>query len=214
MREKYIFDMLIPGSKKLKVFIAPVQVAEEAPLTLSRLAEQVQTCANCQLCNGATQVVFGEGNPQAELMFVGEGPGAEDDKQGTPFVGEAGQLLDKILTAAEIAREEIYIANVVKCLAPADRKPQKSEIEACLPYLWQQIKLIQPKIIVCLGSIASQALLGPALRVSSARGTWHDLEGMRVMPMYHPAALLHDPAKKRPTWEDIQKVRDAYRSLK
>lgn len=213
MREVYLFDMLIAGQNKLKVSIAPVQVAAETPFTLLQLAEQAQSCGNCQLRKGATRVVFGKGNPQADLMFVGEGPGAEDDKQGTPFVGEAGQLLDKILVAAGINREAVYITNVIKCFPAEERKPNKSEIEACMLHLRQQINVIQPKIIVCLGSMATQALLGPAVRVSSIRGTWHDIEGIQVMPMYHPAALLRDSAKKRPTWEDIQKVRDAYRSL-
>lgn len=213
MREKNLFDLLAPAgkNKEQKRILRPVPPPGLPPL--DRLAQDVADCRNCRLRDGAVQVVFGEGNPQARLMFVGEGPGAEEDAQGLPFVGAAGQLLNKILTAAEISRSEVYIANVVKCRPPANRTPQKDEVSACLPHLQRQIALIRPDIIVCLGSLATQALVDPDARVSAVRGRWFEKDGVRLMPTYHPAALLRDPSKKRPVWQDIQQVRDLYRSL-
>jgi DNA polymerase len=145
-------------------------------------------------------------------MLIGEGPGADEDKLGRPFVGKAGELLDKILAAVDINREEVYITNVVKCHPPENRTPQKDETAACLPYLREQIQIINPQIIVALGAVATQAMLGPEARITKVRGTWHELGDIQVMPTYHPAALLRDPAKKRPVWQDIQSVRDAYRN--
>jgi len=147
-------------------------------------------------------------------MFVGEGPGETEDQLGRPFVGRAGQLLDRILTASGFAREEVYIANAVKCRPPGNRQPGTDEAEACLPWLRAQIRLIRPKLIVCLGAAATGILLDPKLRITSARGKWHDRNGLRYMPTFHPAALLRDPSKKRPVWEDMKKVRAEYERLR
>lgn len=185
------------------------------PQTLEELKNSIADCRKCNLASNRINVVFGEGNPFALLMFVGEGPGADEDRLGRPFVGAAGQLLDRILAACDITREEVYIANIVKCRPPGNRVPLKEEAEACLPYLRRQIELIKPRIIVLLGSTALQYLVGSAARITKMRGQWLDkLFGAQVMPTYHPAALLRDPGKKRPVWEDFQKIRDAYLSLK
>lgn len=185
------------------------------PQTLEELKNSIAGCQKCNLAGNRTNVVFGEGNPLALLMFIGEGPGADEDRLGRPFVGAAGQLLDRILVACGITRGEVYIANIVKCRPPGNRVPLREEAEACLPYLRRQIELIKPRIIVLLGSTALQYLVGSEARITKMRGQWLDQPfGARVMPTYHPAALLRDPGKKRPAWEDFQKIRDAYFSLK
>lgn len=183
------------------------------PRTLEELRREVEGCARCPLAQGRTNVVFGEGNPHARLMLVGEGPGAEEDRLGRPFVGAAGQLLDRILAAAGITREEVYIANIVKCRPPGNRVPLRAEAEACLPWLERQIQLINPRIIVVLGSTALQYLVDPQARITVFRGRWVEKGGIRIMPTYHPAALLRDPTKKRDAWEDFKKIRDAYREI-
>lgn len=185
------------------------------PQTLEELKKSVAACQKCGLAAGRTNVVFGEGNPFALLMLIGEGPGADEDRLGRPFVGAAGQLLDRILSACGITREEVYIANIVKCRPPGNRVPLKEEAEACLPYLRRQIELIRPRLIVLLGSTALHYLIGGGTGITKMRGQWlGPIFGARVMPTYHPAALLRDPSKKRPVWEDFQKVRDAYFALK
>lgn len=185
------------------------------PQTLEELKRTVSQCQKCSLAAGRTNVVFGEGNPFALLMLIGEGPGADEDRLGRPFVGAAGQLLDKILAACGIAREEVYIANIVKCRPPGNRVPFKEEAEACLPYLRRQIELIRPKLILLLGATALHYLLGVGSGITKMRGEWlGPYFGAKVMATYHPAALLRDPSKKRPAWEDFQKVRDAYFALK
>lgn len=170
-------------------------------------------CKRCPLRQGARGVVFGEGNPEASIMFVGEGPGADEDKLGRPFVGAAGQLLDRILAAAGLLRQDVYIANVVKCRPPANRVPHREEIEACLPLLQGQIELIDPPIIVCLGSVASRALIRPDFAITRERGYWYELDNRLVMPTFHPAALLRDPGKKKAVWEDIQLVVKLYTQI-
>lgn len=218
MRDKTIFDLLAaysseppPAGANFLDHLAPT-TGENS--TLAALIAEASSCSRCRLRGFATQVVFADGDPSADLMLVGEGPGAEEDRQGLPFVGAAGQLLNRILEAAGISRTEVYIANVVKCRPPGNRLPQRDEVEACLPYLKRQIELVRPKIIVCLGSLATQSLLDPKARVSAVRGRWHELAGIRFMATYHPAALLRDPAKKRPVWEDIKQVRDLYRQIR
>jgi DNA polymerase len=153
---------------------------------------------------------MGEGNPYSPLMIVGEGPGADEDRLGRPFVGKAGQLLTKILAAAGIPREKIYITNIVKCRPPGNRTPTVEEMELCKPILRQQYVLIRPKIIVTLGSAPTRALIDPNAKISQIRGQWIEKKGVRFMPTYHPAFLLRNPAKKREAWEDFQKIRDAY----
>lgn len=171
------------------------------------------SCRRCSLREGARQVVFGEGSPCARIMFIGEGPGEEEDRLGRPFVGAAGSLLDRILAASNLKREDIYIANVVKCRPPGNRAPQKGEIDTCLPLLKRQIAIINAPILVCLGAVASRALIDPAITITSRRGRWHKIEGRLIMPTFHPAALLRDPRKKRPVWEDMQEVMTMYRKL-
>ncbi len=170
-------------------------------------------CSRCSLRANASGVVFGEGHPRAQIMFIGEGPGAEEDRQGRPFVGAAGQLLDRIIASAGLSREDVYIANIVKCRPPKNRAPQRDEMEACLPLLEKQVTLINPQILVLLGAVATRALLDPSLVITRARGNWYRWRGHLVMPTFHPAALLRDPGKKRPVWEDIQTVMARHKEL-
>ena len=176
--------------------------------TLAALAEVASGCTRCALAAGRKTVVFGTGNPDADLMFVGEGPGAEEDRQGLPFVGPAGELLDKIVGAIGLSRGEVYIANVVKCRPPGNRDPLPAEVTACRGFLERQIDLVRPKVIVCLGRVAAQTLLAADMPLSRLRGRWHSVRGVPTRVTYHPAALLRNPSWKRPTWEDMQQVRD------
>lgn len=181
---------------------------------MDTLARLVKECRLCGLRQGCTQVVFGDGNPRARLMLIGEGPGADEDRLGRPFVGRAGQLLDRILEASGFSRKEnVYIANIVKCRPPGNRAPTEEERQACLPHLKAQIRLVNPRIIVLLGSTAVQALVDPAGRISRMRGQWFQLGPYCCMPTYHPAALLRNPALKRDVWEDFKRVIDRYREL-
>jgi DNA polymerase len=186
--------------------------AAERAAELASLAGQVTGCTRCRLCEGRTRVVFGTGNPDADLMFIGEGPGAEEDRQGLPFVGAAGELLTRIIQAIEMTRDEVYIANVVKCRPPGNRDPQPDEVAACRAYLERQISLVRPKVIVALGRVAAQTLLGNDSPIGRMRGQWFRVEGIPTMVTYHPAALLRNSGLKRPTWEDMQQVRDFLRS--
>jgi len=166
----------------------------------------VTQCTQCRLHRGRTHVVFGVGNPRADLMFVGEAPGREEDLQGEPFVGRAGQLLTRIIEAIGLTRRDVYIANVIKCRPPNNRNPQEDEIARCEPYLVRQIELIKPKLIVALGTFAAQPFLQTNLPISQLRGRFHDYHGVRVMPTFHPAFLLRNPERKRAVWEDMQAV--------
>ncbi|HYO15678.1 MAG TPA: uracil-DNA glycosylase [Thermoanaerobaculia bacterium] len=179
---------------------------------LAALAGTVAGCTRCRLSEGRSKVVFGSGNPNADLMFVGEGPGAEEDRQGLPFVGPAGELLTRIIQAIEMRREEVYIANVVKCRPPGNRDPEPDEAAACRGYLERQIELVRPRIIVALGRVAAQTLLGNDSPIGRMRGQWFQVKGVPTMVTYHPAALLRNSALKRPTWEDMQQVRDRLRA--
>ena len=178
--------------------------------TLPELEQAMAGCKRCVLHEHRTTIVFGEGDPKARLMLVGEGPGANEDTTGRPFVGVAGQLLDRILWAAGFAREEVYIANVVKCRPPGNRLPEPSEVAACFPCLLTQIRLIKPSLIVCLGALATQSLVDSRAKITKVRGEWYEKAGMKVMPTFHPAALLRDPSKKKPVWDDFKKVREAH----
>lgn len=179
---------------------------------LEGLAATVAGCRRCRLAEGRKTVVFGSGNPDADLMFIGEGPGAEEDRQGLPFVGPAGELLTKIIQAIDLKREEVYIANVVKCRPPGNREPQPDEVQACRGYLEKQITLVRPRLLVALGRTAAQTLLGNDSSIGQLRGRWYEVLGIPTMVTYHPAALLRNQALKRPTWEDMQQVRDRLRS--
>lgn len=183
----------------------------ERAAALAALAAEASACTRCRLAQGRHSVVFGSGDPAADLMFVGEGPGAEEDRQGLPFVGPAGELLTKIIQAIDLGREQVYIANVVKCRPPGNRDPQPDEVAACRGYLERQIDLVRPRAIVALGKTAAQALLGNESPVGRLRGQWFTVRGVPTLVTYHPAALLRNPALKRPTWEDMQQVRDHLR---
>ncbi len=180
---------------------------------LDQLESEVRLCCACSLREGCNGVVFGEGNPQTRVMLVGEGPGATEDEVGRPFVGKAGQLLDRILEAAGFRRSDVYITNVVKCRPPGNRVPVPEEVAKCMPHLRAQIRVIKPGIIICLGALASQTLIDGKVRITRDRGIWRHKDGVRYMPTFHPAALLRDPSKKRSVWQDFQRVRDAYQEI-
>ncbi len=175
---------------------------------LGALARAVEECGRCGLRAGATHVVPGEGNPAARLMLVGEGPGQQEDLTGRPFVGPAGQLLERMLAAIGLKREEVFIANVVKCRPPGNRVPADEEAAACLPYVLARIELVNPEVVMLLGATATRALAGKNLAITKVRGQWFERAGRMYLPTYHPAALLRDPSKKREAWEDLKKVRD------
>jgi len=175
--------------------------------TLDELNGLICNCVKCPLGQTRTNFVFGVGNPHATLMLIGEAPGADEDAQGEPFVGKAGQLLNKILEAIHFRREEVYICNILKCRPPGNRSPQPEEVEQCIPYLKKQIELIKPKVIVCLGLVAAQNLLQTSESLGSLRGRVLEYEGIPLMVTYHPAALLRNPNWKRPAWEDVQAIR-------
>ena len=191
--------------------IAPAAPAEEAALaavpTLAELRAAIGDCRRCRLCEKRNTIVFGVGNPDAEIMFIGEGPGYEEDKQGEPFVGRAGQLLTQIITKGmQMQRSDVYIANVVKCRPPENRNPEPDEIAACEPFLVKQLELIRPKIIVALGKFAAQTLLKDTTPITRLRGKWQSYHGIKLMPTLHPAYLLRNPKDKRLVWEDIKAV--------
>jgi DNA polymerase len=176
--------------------------------TLEAVAQRIRTTYCCEtLCPHRTNAVPGEGNPRAGLMLVGEGPGATEDATGRPFVGQAGQLLTSILEAVELAREDVYITNIVKCRPPQNRKPLPDEVAACIPYLHRQIALIRPKVLVALGGTAGEALLGVRRSLGDLRGKVHSYGGIPLVVTYHPAALLRNPNWKKPTWDDIRIAR-------
>lgn len=173
----------------------------------SDLYSSLKECKRCGLHAGRSNVVIGDGNPRAPIMFIGEGPGRDEDLQGIPFVGAAGKLLDKMLEAIGLSRDNAYISNIVKCRPPSNRNPNDDEAAACLPYLRAQVALVKPKVIVCLGAVASKYIYDPKIRITRDRGEWKQSKGVYIIPTYHPAALLRDPAKKRASWEDFQSVR-------
>jgi uracil-DNA glycosylase len=175
--------------------------------TLEELRAAIGDCQLCKLCSGRTHLVFGVGNPQAKLMFIGEGPGRDEDLQGEPFVGRAGQLLTDIITKGMgLSREEVYIANVVKCRPPENRNPEPDEVASCEPFLKRQIDIVRPEIIIALGKFAVQALLQTKAPITKLRGRWHSYHGIKLMPTFHPAYLLRNPGDKKLVWEDIKKV--------
>jgi DNA polymerase len=193
-----------------EVLLPATQPSAPAPLDplsckdLSSMASALADCRRCRLWKGRTQVVFGVGNPKAKVVFVGEAPGAEEDRQGEPFVGRAGQLLNSMLRACGLSREEVYIANVVKCRPPGNRDPEEDEAATCLPFLLRQLQLIRPQVLVLLGRVAARHLLRLSAPISSYRGRVHRWEGMDVLPTFHPAYLLRNPQAKRESWEDLK----------
>lgn len=176
--------------------------------TLEDIRADLGDCRRCKLYQFRTHIVFGEGNPRAELMFVGEGPGADEDATGRPFVGRAGQLLDRMIEAIGLKREAVYIANVIKSRPPGNRAPEPDEIAACVPFLYRQINVIKPKLIVALGTAAAQTLLQTKAPISKLRGRFFDFRGAKLLPTFHPAFLLRSPNMKKEAWEDLKKVRD------
>ena len=173
---------------------------------LAELEAEFKNCMRCPLSGTRTQVVFGAGNPRARLMFIGEAPGYDEDRQGLPFVGAAGQLLTKIIEAMRLKREDVYIANCLKCRPPGNRNPLPLEITSCHPILSRQIEIIGPEVICALGKFAAQTLLGTEEPISRLRGRFHDFRGIKLMPTFHPAYLLRNPADKKLVWEDVQKI--------
>jgi DNA polymerase len=182
-------------------------------LTLEKVREELGDCRRCKLHSTRTNIVFGTGNPKARLIFVGEGPGRDEDLQGKPFVGLAGQLLTKIIQAIQLTREEVYIANIIKCRPPGNRNPEPDEIRACEPFLIKQLEAIRPRLICALGTFAAQTLLKTEEKISLLRGRFHQYQGISLMPTYHPAFLLRNPNSKRDVWEDMKKIKKEYDRL-
>ncbi|MGB2601773.1 MAG: uracil-DNA glycosylase [Candidatus Omnitrophota bacterium] len=175
-------------------------------MTLKTLEEEVSGCLRCELSGTRTNVVFGEGDSRADLMFIGEAPGGDEDKQGRPFVGRAGQLLTKIIESIGLKREEVFIGNILKCRPPGNRNPMPNEIAMCSPYLLKQIDAIEPKVICALGKFAAQTLLNTETPISKLRGKFYDYNGIKLMPTYHPAYLLRNSSGKKEVWQDMQAI--------
>ena len=171
---------------------------------LEAIQQDLGDCKRCRLSRNRNRIVFGEGNPDAKLMFIGEGPGFEEDQQGAPFVGAAGQLLTKIIAAIRHTRDDVYICNIIKCRPPGNRNPEPDEIETCVPFLSRQVMAVQPEFIVALGAVAAQTLLNSTVPISRLRGRFYEYLGIKVIPTYHPAFLLRNPERKRDVWEDMK----------
>ncbi len=194
---------LPPVVKEASLFSAAEKVENDS---LEKIREDIGDCTRCKLCEKRNKIVFGDGNARAELMFVGEGPGHDEDVQGLPFVGRAGKLLTQMIEAMGLERKDVYIGNVIKCRPPENRTPEKDEVATCSPFLLRQIEVIQPKVIVCLGAVAAQTLLETNRGISHFRGEWLEFRGARLMATYHPAYLLRNPSAKSEVWKDLQKV--------
>ncbi|HIE64284.1 MAG: uracil-DNA glycosylase [Nitrospira sp.] len=186
--------------------IATDPTSQTGLMTLEAIREEMGDCQRCTLCSTRTNIVFGTGNPHASLLFVGEGPGRDEDLQGLPFVGRAGQLLTRMIAAMGFSRDEVYIANIVKCRPPENRNPKPDEIATCRPFLHQQISAIRPRVICALGTFSAQTLLSTEERISDLRGKFHDFFGIKVLPTFHPAYLLRNPSQKKHVWEDLQLI--------
>jgi len=211
------FGQRLETERGLELFdtqVPPLEPAGPVFRDLESFRDNIQDCRKCPLGKTRTKFVFGVGHPHAEIMFIGEAPGRDEDLQGEPFVGRAGQLLDKILAAIKFSRKDVYIANILKCRPPENRDPLPEEAELCLPYLLQQIKMIQPAFICCLGRIAAQFLLDTKTPLGKLRGKFMDYYGMKLLVTYHPAALLRFPSYKVNTWEDMKMLRREYDRMK
>ncbi len=214
LREMGIETLPLPKESPMPIHDKPVpsepeprEERRDPALLLKELEEGLVNCTRCKLAKGRNKLVFGEGNPDADLMFVGEGPGRDEDIQGRPFVGRAGQLLTRIINAMKMKRSDVYIANIVKCRPPNNRNPEPDEVLACKPFLMKQIEIIRPRVICALGSVAFQNLMETKASISKFRGTlypWRD--EIFIIPTFHPAFLLRNPKKKREVWEDMQKI--------
>jgi DNA polymerase len=203
-----------PGLGLFDTEVPPLQPAEPQYKDLRSFEKSVNNCLKCPLGKTRNKFVFGAGNPDAEIVFIGEAPGRDEDLQGEPFVGRAGQLLDKILAAIKFSRQDIYIANILKCRPPGNRDPLPEEAQVCLPILLQQIKMIKPKLLCCLGRVAAQILLDTKTPLGKLRGKFIDYYGMKLMVTYHPAALLRFSSYKADTWEDMKMLRREYDRIK
>jgi len=208
-----IYDFYAQPTTILKETQMPVELAVSTPISndpadaLRLIREDIGDCTRCKLhLQGRKQIVFGVGNPNADLMFIGEAPGADEDMKGEPFVGRAGQLLTNMIKAMGLQREDVYIANIIKCRPPANRTPERDECDTCSPFLMRQIDAVKPKIIVALGAIAAKTLLAVSAPMSELRGRWFDFRGTKLAVTYHPAFLLRDPRQKKETWKDLQMV--------
>ncbi len=189
--------------------VAPPYTGIQNRMTLDDIRQDLGDCSRCKLSESRTSIVFGAGNPDARLMFVGEAPGSDEDRQGLPFVGRAGQLLTKIIESIDLQRDDVYICNVLKCRPPKNRNPEPDEVETCSPFLRRQLDAVRPQIVCCLGTFAAQTMLGMKVPISKLRGRFHDIDGIRFIATFHPAYLLRNPAKKREVWADMQQIRDA-----
>jgi len=217
MQESFSFVEKPPRTQEVTAGGESGQVADEwhpdATGDLGDLKAQAMDCHRCKLRDTCTGVVFGEGDPDTDILLIGEAPGRDEDLTGRPFVGRAGKLLDKILDAIGLGRDDVYITNVNKCRPPGNRLPTPDEERACRPWLDAQIRIIKPSVIICLGSHAARAIIDRKLKITKERGKWVKRDGIWIMPTFHPAALLRDTRKKRPVWEDFKKVRDYCRNL-
>ena len=220
MQQKDLFGNIIYNEKQM-----PARVPQETTVNYpdepwasttspDELNKKIRDCLKCGLGHTRTNFVFGVGNPNADVMFVGEAPGADEDAKGEPFVGRAGQLLNKIIAAVEMKREDVYICNILKCRPPNNRDPLPEEMETCTPYLQKQIDLVKPKFIICLGRISAQWLLKTNASLTSLRGKAHDFQGAKLIVTYHPAALLRNPNWKRPAWDDMKMFKAMYDEVK
>jgi len=199
--------VISPKRELIDISASPESSISDPVLALRAIREDIGDCTRCRLAKqGRKQIVFGVGNPRAELMFIGEAPGADEDQQGEPFVGRAGQLLNNMIKAMGLQREEIYIANIIKCRPPGNRTPERDECETCSPFLMRQIATVKPKVIVALGKVAAVSLLAIDAPMFELRGKWYDFRGTKLAVTYHPAYLLRDPRQKKETWKDLQMV--------
>jgi uracil-DNA glycosylase len=200
--------VMIPKEDELfEISVKPELAFSDSAEALRAIREDIGDCTRCRLAKqGRKQIVFGVGNPRAELMFIGEAPGADEDQQGEPFVGRAGQLLNNMIKAMGLRREDIYIANIIKCRPPGNRTPERDECETCSPFLMRQIATIKPKVLVALGAVAAKTLLAINAPMSELRGKWYDFRGTKLAVTYHPAFLLRDPRQKKEAWKDLQMV--------
>jgi len=204
--KEYLLSLKESGVEEVWAEEIPSETPAQKPRQLEALREKIGDCHRCKLWEGRTNIVFGTGSPDAALMFVGEGPGQEEDRQGKPFVGRAGDLLTKMIAAMGLTRDNVYIANVIKCRPPGNRNPEEDEIASCKPFLNEQIDILRPKVICALGTFAAQTLLDTKTRISDLREKIHERGGYKIVPTFHPAYLLRNPNEKRRAWEDLQIV--------
>ena len=213
--QKFITDLKAHLKAQQDAGLEWLQIPKDnlGPLIMAELRASIQNCNRCRLASSRTHIVFGEGNPNAKLVFIGEAPGMEEDHSGRPFIGKAGILLTRIIQAINLSREEVFISSVIKCRPPENRTPEPDEIAACEPFLIKQIQAIRPAIICTLGSVATHTILKTDKPITKLRGTFREYLGIPVMPTFHPAYLLRNPQGKKLVWDDMQKIRDLYQKL-